>query len=248
MSPSGSAKSGLGGSGGGSGIGHGNGPGSGLTGEGSGAAKTGTGKGSDPNSHGGISPYPGIGGAGNGTNGQPPAPGVSISGGSTSTITLPSFGSPGSEPNTPGRSPTAGKRRSFDYTVEGTPRSGGAFNFYGLLHGDKVYSMSITTVAGIVVMQFADPSSATRLYSQDLTRPEVLAANLPVALNHSRIVIRCQLDGSGVLRDFHQLEADPGAPTAKVVAALATWKFIPALRGNDPVEVDVLLGFNIDTR
>ena len=59
MSPSGTAKSGLGGSGGGSGIGKGNGPGSGLQGEGSGAGREGTGRGSDPNAHGGISPYPG---------------------------------------------------------------------------------------------------------------------------------------------------------------------------------------------
>lgn len=248
MSPSGNAKSGLGGSGGGSGIGHGNGPGSGMTGEGSGAAKAGTGHGSDPNSHGGISPYPGPGGAGTGTNGQPPAPGVSISGGSTSTITLPSFGSGDSEPNAPGRSPTSGKRRNLDVTVEGTSRSGGAFNFYGLLHGDKVYTKYIPTGAGTVVMQFADASSVTHLYSQELTSPEVLLANMPVALNHSRIIIRCQLNGSGALRDFHQIEADPGAPTAKVVAALSTWKFIPALRGSDPVEVNVLLGFNIDTR
>ena len=248
MSPSGNAKSGLGGAGGGAGLGHGNGPGSGMSGEGSGAAKAGTGKGSDPNSHGGISPYPGPGGAGNGTNGQPPAPGVSISGGSTSTITLPSFGSPDSESTAPGRSPTAGKRRNLDVTVEGTSRSGGAFNFYGMLHGDKVYTKYIPTGSGTVVMQFADATSATKLYSQELTSPEVLLANLPVTLNHSRIIIRCQLDGSGVLRDFHQIEADPGAPTNKVVAALATWKFIPALRGNDPVEVNVLLGFNIDTR
>lgn len=248
MSPSGNAKSGLGGSGGGAGIGHGNGPGSGMSGEGSGAAKTGTGKGSDPNSHGGISPFPGPGGAGNGTNGQPPAPGVAISGGSTSTITLPSFGSPDSGSTAPGRSPTAGKRRGLDVTVEGTSRSGGAFNFYGMLHGDKVYTQYIPTVEGTVVMQFADATSARRLYSQDLTYPEVLTANLPVALNHSRIIIRCQLNGSGVLRDFHQIEADPGAPTNKVIAALASWKFIPALRGNDPVEVNVLLGFNIDTR
>jgi hypothetical protein len=248
MSPSGGSKPGLGGSGGGPGIGRGNGPGSGMTGEGSGAAKTGTGRGSDPNAHGGISPYPGSGGAGSGTGGQPPVPGVSIQGGNTAIVNLPSFGSGDSSPNVPGRSPTPGKHRSFDYTVEGTSRSGGAFNFYGLLHGDKVYSKQIPTVAGIVVMEFADPSSATRHYSQDLTSPEVLVANLPVALNHSRIIIRCQLNGSGVLREFHQIEADPGAPTAKVVAVLSTWKFIPALRGNDPVEVDVLLGFNVDTR
>jgi len=248
MSPTGNAKSGIGGSGEGSGIGRGNGPGSGLTGEGSGAAKAGTGKGSDPNSRGGISPYPGRGGAGNGSNGQPPAPGVSINGGNTASITLPSFGPGDAEPTVPGRSPTAGKRRGFDVTVEGSSRAGGAFNFYGLLHGDKVYTKYLPTGSGMVVMQFSDPLSASRPYAQELSSPEALVTNLSIALNRSRIVIRCQLDRSGVLHDFHKIDADPGAPTAKVIVALASWKFIPAQRGNDPVEVNVLLGFNIDTR
>jgi hypothetical protein len=249
MSPTGNAKSGLGGSGDGAGIGRGTGPGSGMTGEGSGAAKAGTGRGSDTNSHGGISPYPGRGGAGNGTTGQPPAPGASISGGNTAAIVdLPSFGSDGSEPTVPGRSPTGGKRRGFDVTVEGSSRSGGAFNFYGMLHGDKVYTKYLRTRSGMVVMQFADPLSASRPYAQELTSPEPLITNLTIALSRSRIVIRCQLDRSGVLHDIQKIEADPGAPTAKVVAALTTWKFIPAQRGNDPVEVNVLLGFNIDTR
>ncbi len=35
--------------------------------------------------------------------------------------------------------------------------------------------------------------------------------------------------------------------TAKVLAALANWKFSPALRGNQPVEVNAFLGFDIDT-
>ena len=251
MSPSGGNKPGLGGSGGGAGLGHGNGPGSGMTGEGTGAAKTGTGKGSDPNSRDGISPYPGPGGAGNGTNGQPPAPGVSISGGNTAPIVnLPSFGSGDSDPSVPARSGMGGKRRgNLDVTVEGTPRAGGAFNFYGnMLHGDKVYTRYISTDVGPVVMQFADATSVTKRYSQELTSPEVLVANLPVTLHHARIIIRCQLKSTGVLRDFQKIEADPGAPTDKVVAALYSWKFTPAFRGNDPVEVSVLLGFNIDTR
>ena len=250
MSPSGGTKPGLGGSGGGLGLGHGNGPGSGMTGEGTGAAKAGIGKGSDPNSRDGISPYPGPGGAGSGTNGQPPVPGVSIAGGNTAAIVnLPSFGSGDSDPSIPGRSPMGGKRRgNLDVTVEGTSRSGGAFNFYGMLHGDKVYTKYIPTSAGTVVMQFADASSANRRYSHELTSPEAILSNLPVILNHSRIIIRCQLNTSGVLRDFQKIEEDPGAPTNKVVAALSTWKFVPALRGNAPVEVNVLLGFNIDTR
>jgi hypothetical protein len=249
MSPSGGNKPGLGGSGGGAGLGHGNGPGSGMTGEGTGAAKAGIGKGSDPNSRDGISPYPGSGGAGSGTNGRPAVPGVSIAGGNTASIVnLPSFGSGDSDPSIPGRSPSGGKRRGLDVTVEGTSRSGGAFNFYGLLHGDKVYTKYIPTSAGTVVMQFADATSATRRYSQELTGPEAILSNLPVTLNHSRIIIRCQLKTSGTLREFQKIEADPGAPTKEVVAALSTWKFIPALRGNDPIEVNVLLGFNIDTR
>jgi hypothetical protein len=36
--------------------------------------------------------------------------------------------------------------------------------------------------------------------------------------------------------------------TAKVVAALREWKFSPAMRGSQPVEVNVILGFDIDTR
>src|SRR5262249_39478831 len=59
MSPTGTAKTGLGGSGGGNGIGKGNGPGSGLQGPGAGAGKEGVGPGSDPSTRSGISPYPG---------------------------------------------------------------------------------------------------------------------------------------------------------------------------------------------
>ena len=78
MSPSGGDKAGLGGSGGGGGIGRGDGPGSGFSGPGSGAGKEGTGPGSDPMARGGISPYPGSGGAGTGTSGTPALPGVSV--------------------------------------------------------------------------------------------------------------------------------------------------------------------------
>jgi len=249
MSPSGGDKPGLGGSGGGSGIGRGDGPGSGLSGEGTGAAKSGTGRGSDPNSRGGISPYPGPGGAGNGTSGRPPAPGVSVSGGSTAVVNLPSLGSGDAGPSVPGRSPTAGKHGDFDYTVEASSRSGGAFNFYGrYIHADKVYTKYIPTPAGGVVMQFGDPTSEKHVYGQDLTNPEPLLFNFPVKLNGARVIIFCHLRSSGVLREFQAVEASPDVPMAKIIAALSTWKFTPAMRGNAPVPVDGLLGFNIDTR
>src|SRR5712691_4377224 len=246
MSPGGGDKPGLGGSGGGSGIGRGNGSGSGLQGEGPGAGKEGIGRGSDPTAHGGISPYPGPGGAGSGTNGSPAMAGVSVRGGST--ITLPSFGSNGADPTVPGRSSAGKDRHGPGITVVATSRSGGAFNFYGALKGDKVYTIYIPTSLGTAVMQFADPSSAAHPYAEDLTAPEAMRADVPAGLSKSRLVIACILDRSGSLKNVQVLEAGTSEMTTKVLAALPSWKFRPVLRSDQPVEVHAILGFNIDTR
>jgi len=248
MSPSGTAKSGLGGSGGGSGIGKGNGPGSGLQGEGSGAGREGTGRGSDPNAHGGISPYPGPGGTGTGASGTPAMPGVSVQGGTT-TVTLPSFGSPGGDaPSTgPGRSSTSANKRS-GITIEATPRSGGVFAYYGVLKGDRNYSIYIDTSLGRAVMQYADPASATRPSSEKLSEPEAIRKDLPDGLRPTHVIFVCTLDRSGDLKDLKVL--DPGSPetTSKILVALHSWKFRPAFRGDEPVEVNAIIGFGIDTR
>ncbi len=247
MSPSGTSKSGLGGSGGGASIGKGNGPGSGLQGEGSGAGREGTGRGSDPNARGGISPYPGQGGAGAGTTGTPAMPGVSVQGGTT-TITLPSFGAPTGDASTgPGRSSTSNHTGS-GITIEATPRSGGVFNYYGVLKGDRNYSIYIETSLGTAVMQYADPSSATHPSGQALSAPEPMHKDLPQGLRPTHVVIACTLDRSGDLKDLKVLEPGAAETTSKILVALHSWKFRPAFRGNDPVEVNAIIGFGIDTR
>ena len=245
VSPAGGSKPGLGGSGGGNGIGRGNGPGSGLEGEGSGAGKTGTGHGSELAAKGGISPYPGAGGAGKGTNGAAAAPGVSVSGGGT--ITLPSFGGTADPPDLPGHSGTAAVHRGLGITVVATSRSGGAFNFYGALPGENNTTYFETSM-GPAALQYADPSSATHTYATDLSAPEPMRSDLPRGLTHSRLIVACVLDRSGLLRNIRTLEPGPAEVTSKVVAALHNWKFRPAMRGNEPVEVNAILGFNIDTR
>jgi hypothetical protein len=248
MSPSGTAKSGLGGSGGGASIGKGSGPGSGLQGEGPGAGREGSGRGSDPNARGGISPYPGPGGAGSGSNGSPAVPGVSVQGG-TSTITLPSFGGPGADtlPNGPGRS-SATAQKGSRVTVVATSRSGGVFNRYGELKGDRVYSIYIETSLGTAVMQYADPASAAHPYTEDLVPPEPMRRDLPEGLRPTRVVFAAILDRSGVLKDLKVLEAGAAETTSKLLAALPNWKFRPAFHGEEPVEVNAILGFGVDTR
>ncbi len=245
LSPAGGDKPGVGGSGGGSGIGHGEGSGSGMTGEGSGAARAGAGRGSDPNARGGISPSIGPGGTGNSPSGTPAVPGVSVSGGST-IVTLPSFGSDSSSgPSLPPRS-SVKQQLGPAITVQATSRSGGAFNFYGKLPGDN-YTVYIDTSLGTVVMQFADASSAGHPYSGSLTGPQGLRTDLPAGLPRSRMVIACILDASGNLKNLRVDEPGPPVMTAKVMAALQSWKFRPAMRAGQPVEVNALLGFGIDT-
>lgn len=246
MSPAGGDKSGIGGSGGGAGIGHGDGPGSGFSGPGSGAGKEGTGPGSDPNARGGISPYPGSGGAGTGTNGNPAMPGVSVKGGSSNIVTLPSFGSGANSSSSPTRSQTGRVNNGPDITIVATSRSGGAFDFYGRLKGDKVYTIYITTALP-TVMSFADPASAAHGYAEDLTAPQAMRADLPAGLPRTRLVIECVLDRAGLLRRPRVLEPASAVMTSKVLAALNSWKFSPALRGDQPIEVSVIIGFNINT-
>ncbi|MGA7295682.1 MAG: hypothetical protein WBW85_24360, partial [Terriglobales bacterium] len=246
MSPSGSAKTGLGGSGGGSGIGKGNGPGSGLQGEASGAGREGVGRGSDPNSQSGISPYPGPGGSGSGTNGTPAMPGVSVQGGTT-TITLPSFGAPGGAPsNGPGRS-SATAAKGPGISIEATSRSGGVFGYYGLLKGD-ITGIYIETSLGTALMEYADPTSAAHPSSEQVTEPEPMRKELPAGLRPTRVVFTCIIDRSGNLKDLKVLEPGAAETTSKILVALHSWKFRPAFRGNEPVEVDAILGFGVDTR
>jgi hypothetical protein len=247
MSPTGGNTPGLGGAGGGAGLGRGTGPGSGLADDGSGAAKSGTGRGSDTVARAGISPYPGTGGAGTSAVTQPAMPGVSVHGGSN-IITLPSFGSgSGGGPNVAGRTTSPKAHEGPAITIVGTSRSGGALNMYGSLKGDKVYTIYIDTSLGTAVMEYADPSSAAHPYAEDLVAPQPMRAELPANLKASRLIIACVLDRSGMIKNPKVLESSGAELAPKVLASLATWKFRPVFRGEEPVEVNAILGFAINT-
>jgi TonB family protein len=246
MSPSGGDKTGLGGAGGGTGIGRGDSTGSGMNGAGPGAGKTDIGRGTDPTARGGISPAPGPGGAGNVPSGSPPVRGVDISGGS-SQVTIPAFGSDGSsagDAQSPGRS-TVKAQRSFDVDIVATANSGGAFEPYkNLLHGEKhtIYPETYSSL-GTAAMEYSESTTGRGVFSP----PQGIRTNLPEGLPHARMVVTCTLDASGNLKGIRVLEAGPAEMTAKVLAALGSWKFQPAMRANQPVEVTAILGFGINT-
>jgi len=246
LSPLGGAKPGLGGPGSGADIARGQGTGAALKGEGSGGANTGNGAGTDTIARNGISPYPGTGGAGTGSVSKPAMPGVSVHGGSN-VITLPSFGGDVNAAAMGGRSSKMKGREGPDITVVGSSRSGGAFNLYGKLEGDKVYTIYIDTRLGTAVMEYADPTSAKHPYADDLVAPQPVRADMPPNLKLSRTVISCTLDRSGTLRNPQVLEGSRET-TNQVLAALSSWKFRPVFRGDQPIDVTAILGFQIDTR
>jgi hypothetical protein len=244
MSKSGGGRPGLGGEGNGAGFGKGNGGGSGRVGEGSGAADTGTGFGAKLNAKGGISPAAGRGGAGSG-GGHTAMAGVSIRGG---VVNLPSFAVGGDPPSVPGHVASERKLSRPDITVIATPTSGGALNLYGALKGDKVYTIYIDTHQGIAVLQFADPGSRDTGFDEDLTAPEAIQTDLPPGLKKARLVVSCTVDRAGLLRNVKVLQGPSSEKIAQVTIALSKWRFRPVLRGSNPISVDAILGFNVDTR
>jgi hypothetical protein len=130
-------------------------------------------------------------------------------------------------------------------TIVATSRSGGVFDFYGKLPGDN-FAVYIDTSIGVVVMQFAEVNPPPAQAGTP-TGPRAYVTDLPANLPHARVVIKCRLDTSGKLQNLQVVEQGPAAMTARIMAALPNWKFRPAMRGTHPVEVNAILGFNIDT-
>lgn len=247
MSPTGGATAGIGGTGGGAGNTTGAGSGAAHDGSGAGSAKSGSGPGASSTAKAGTSPIPGPGGAGTGSRtGVPNTAGISVQGGSI--VTLPSFGGgSASDPANAGRSSIAG-HPGPGITVVATSRSGGAFNFYGALKGDRVYTIYLDTTLGMAVLQFADPNSEAQGYTEELNAPEPLRRVLPPSADHTRVVISCVIDRAGNVKNAAVLDGKSSSLAAKILPALANWRFRPVMRGEKPVEVNAILGFNIDTR
>jgi len=243
VSPTGGDKPGLGGAGGGTGIGKGDGPGSGINGNSTGAGKTGSGRGLDPIAHGGISPTTGAGGAGSATSGKPAVPGVDISGGSV-TVSFDN-GSAGDPTVAPRTTINKKQHQTLQAEVVSTASAAGAFEPYkNLLRGEK-HTRYLDTSAGTVVMEYAEnsPHAGAGVF----TPLQELRIDLPQGLPQARMVVTCVLDASGNVKNPRVLEAGPTTMTSRVMAALSGWKFQPAMRNNEPVEVTVILGFGIDT-
>src|SRR5206468_2459352 len=106
-----------------------------------------------------------------------------------------------------------------------------AMNFYGALKGDRVYTIYFKTSAGMVSLQFADPESMAHPYTEDLIAPQALRTEIPSDASGSRLILKCVLDRTGVIKNVSVLQSSGGEFEKQVVAVLPEWKFSPAFRG-----------------
>jgi hypothetical protein len=194
----------------------------------------------------GISPGPGPGGVG-GASGPNAIRGLSISGG---VITLPSFGDPKTSATSAGGSGTHGDSRDEYHgtaiTIVSTSRSGGALNAYGVLKGSRVYTIYIDTPQGMATMEFSALDGA--LSVDDLTPPEVIASDLSPALPAKKLIVACTLDRTGNVRQARILQGGGYEYEKQLLADLRGWRFRPARRAGEAVEVEALLGFHVGTQ
>jgi hypothetical protein len=226
---------GVGIDGAGSGLSRGAGSGEGLEKSGVGAASAWRGRG-DSNTIGGLNSRPGPGGTGRAGGARS---GISIEG---NVVNLGEFTGPTSKPA------DLGPRRGHSITIVASSNSGGALNRYGTLKADRVYTVYLPVMADWVVMEYAERSGVAENFDVDLVAPEPLKVDLTPELRSLKTVISCVVERDGSLKNIRVLESTIAPLSHKLVQLLAGWRFRPALRGDEPVAVDALLGFQIDTR
>jgi hypothetical protein len=171
-------------------------------------------------------------------------PGVSIRGGN---VYVPSFAAgTGATAKLPAEH---GPRRIPTITIVATPRSGGALNLYGLFKGSKVYTVYLDTSIGTVVLQYAEqkPGTSTE-FDADLSAPEPIDTTLPAKLPHAPVIIVCVVSRDGGLRNIRVMKAASADLAHQIEVALQSWRFRPARKGQHAIDVDAVLGFDIDTR
>ncbi len=177
------------------------------------------------------------GGSGSGEEGDA---GITIRG---NTIQIASFAPP--QPSSPSVGRPLGPRKPPAVTIVASSRSGGAVDRYGALAGGKVYTIYLDTPAGTATLEFANAQSSARGFEEELTAPEPITTDVPLSLRGARILLQCKIDRDGVMRGFRVLESLERDLAPGVIAALENWRFRPVLQHGESVEVDAIVGLNI---
>jgi hypothetical protein len=188
----------------------------------------------------------GHGTSGNGTEGLSPAPSAGgTDRGDPSPVSITNgrldLGSFGPKVDRPAR----GSRPAV-VIVGSASASATLDRFSKSLRGD-VYTVYLNASGTAAVLQFAERNQRRNgSFDIGLAPPESIFTDLPKQ-TVGRQVVSGILNSQGKLTQIHTLIASSEQATAKLIRALEQWRFVPASRNETPVDVDVVIGFGIDT-
>lgn len=202
---------------------------------------------------------PGGEGHGPGPAGSAPSAGLSISGppggGAITAGTLPPLKPEdlvyAVKPETP-------KAHAPSMVVSSGSLGGGGLRIYGVLHGDRIYtvyfsmpgknwilqycarqnSIQVDSASRTVQLQIQPPLTPPAALEQyDFHRPPP-ASDAPAAM----IILHGLIHPDGTVSGLEALEGRDAVSNAAACAAFGRWKFKPALRAGNPVELEILMG------
>ena len=135
---------------------------------------------------------------------------------------------------------------------------GGGLSIYGVLRGDKIYTVYLSMPGKSWILQYcvrqsapkADPGAHTVQVTMapPLTPPGVIEQfdfhrlGEPPDPSNGMIVLHGILREDGTVSDLKVLQGVEAIRDAAASAAFARWKFKPALRAGAPVALEILVG------
>jgi TonB family protein len=147
------------------------------------------------------------------------------------------------------------------------PTGGGGLHLYGVLKGDKIYSVYLPMPGRSWVLQFCEhdrpteashrptgPSNSVEIrLDPALVPPSVLEQydfhrppfSKPLAGINGMIILNGVIREDGAVGDLRVLQGILDSVDQAALAAFSRWRFSAALRADKPVAVDILVGIPI---
>jgi len=140
------------------------------------------------------------------------------------------------------------------------PVGGGGLDVYGVLQGGKIYTIFLSMRGQNWILQYCAPSTDTAQakpqrgvvqFGESVTPPDAIERfdfkRVPVPADKldKKVILRGRILKDGSLSELKVHKGVQPDLDALALAAFARWKFAPALRGKDPVPVEILVGIPV---
>jgi len=202
---------------------------------------------------------PGGGGLGSSASSPSASPTVSVSGIAGSTgISAGTLAPLKGEDLVYAVKPETPKARAPSLVVSSGSWGGGGLRIFGVLHGDKIYTVYFSMPGKNWILQYCAHENSTQVDAASRVVQIHIQPPLapPAAIEqfdfhrlteqpdsaHTIIILHGIIHEDGLVSDLAVLQGLDPTTNAAACAAFSRWKFKPALRAGTPVAVEILVG------